>query len=192
MIAARRIEAARDNLRAAFRTAAGDSDVANALAISVALTRYAGIRIWSEPWSWCEEALTMPGAADHPLRPGALVRAASDGAWQLGDHIRSMELADAAIAITEPGSSAWRKAHGKRAAVLVWLGRVDDAITSATAASERAEVSYDAVFASVCSVRSSTSPVDPTSPSLNVCSTWPTHSTTRPPWPSHSTSPASS
>ena len=73
MIAARRIDAARDNLRAAFHTAARDSDVANALAIGVALTRYAGTRIWSEPWSWCEAALTLPGAADHPLRPDALV-----------------------------------------------------------------------------------------------------------------------
>ena len=70
VIAARRIDAARDNLRAAFHTASRDSDVANALAIGVALTGYARTRIWSEPWSWCEAALTLPGAADHPLRRG--------------------------------------------------------------------------------------------------------------------------
>ena len=192
MIAARRIDAARDNLRAAFRTAAGDCDVANALAISVALARYAGIRIWSEPWSWCEEALTLPGATDHPLRAGALV-GASDGAWQLGDHTRSMELADVAIALAEPGSSTWRNAHLKKASVLVWLGRVEDAIVSATAAAgEQSEVSYDAVFnlGVLGLILNYAGRPDP--PSLNVCSTWPTRSTIRPPWPSHSTSRASS
>jgi predicted ATPase/DNA-binding SARP family transcriptional activator len=145
LLAAARIDAAQDNLRFAFHTATRDHDVAGALTIAAHLTRYARTRIWSEPWTWCEAALTLPGAVDHPLRAAALV-GASDGAWQLGDHARSVELADAAIALAAAGCRAWCDAHVAKASALVWLGRLDDAIAAATAAARQPDaISYGAV-----------------------------------------------
>ena len=82
----------------------------------------------------------MPGVADHPSYPDALV-GASDGAWQLGDHMRCLELADMAIALAEPGSPAWRDAHVNKSEALIWLGRIEDAITAATAAGEPSDLS---------------------------------------------------
>jgi hypothetical protein len=133
LIAAKRFDAARDNLRSAFHTAAQDNDVATALSIVVYVTRYANTRVWSEPWSWYRLALELPGAADHPLRAAALI-GMSDGAWQLGHHLQSVELADAAIALVEPGSTLWREAHRIKAGPLIWLGRFEDAVTAASTA----------------------------------------------------------
>jgi hypothetical protein len=131
--AAERLGAARDNFRTAFRTACHDRDAATALAMGVHLTRYGTTRVWSEPWSWCELALEVPGAADHPLRAAALI-GVSEGAWQHGHHARSVELADAAISLVEPGSTVWRDAHRIKAGALVWLGRLEDAVSSAECA----------------------------------------------------------
>jgi predicted ATPase len=133
LAAAQRLDAARDNLRAAFSTASGGGDATTALMLGAYLTRYAGTRVWSEPWSWCEVALELPGAVDHPLRADALL-GASDGAWQLGHHARSVELADAAIALAEPGSPVWRDAHRIKSGAQIWLLQFEAAVTSATVA----------------------------------------------------------
>jgi predicted ATPase len=133
LAATERVDAARDNLRTAFKTAVGHADAETALRIAVALGRYAGIWVWTEPWTWCGLALDLPGAADHPLRAAALA-CCSEGAWQLGHHERAVELADAAIALARPGDDAWRDAHNTKAAPLMWLGRLDAAVAAATAA----------------------------------------------------------
>jgi hypothetical protein len=103
--ATKRVDAARDNLRTAFNTAVVHADAETALRIAVALGRYAGVWVWTEPWSWCRLALDLPGAADHPLRAAALA-CSSEGAWQLGHHQHAVELADAAIALARPGDEA--------------------------------------------------------------------------------------
>jgi hypothetical protein len=146
LTAAHRFDAARDNLRAAFGTAVANGDMTTALTLGVSLSCYAGSRVWPEPWSWCDVAIGLPGAADHPLWPAALL-GASDGAWQLGDHRRCVELADTAIGLSEPRSMLWREAHRIKAAALVWLGRFDEAVESASAAvdGQMAEVSYATV-----------------------------------------------
>ena len=129
----KRLDAARDNLRAAFHTAVDHDDVATALAIPVHLTSYASTHVWSEPWAWSLTALDLPGASTHPLRPAALLTA-SDGAWQHGHYIRAVELAQTVIGLVEPGSEGWREAHRKVAMALVWLGRLDEADAAATIA----------------------------------------------------------
>jgi predicted ATPase/DNA-binding SARP family transcriptional activator len=143
LTAARRFDAARDNLRAAFGTAVDSGDLTTALTLGVSLWCYAGSRVWAEPWSWCDIAIALPGAVDHPLWPAALL-GASDGAWQLGDHRRCVELADTAISLVETRSEIWCEAHRIKAAALVWLGRFDEAVESASAAVDRqtAEVTY--------------------------------------------------
>jgi hypothetical protein len=108
-------------------------DVAGALAIPVYLTRYAGTHIWSEPWAWSRTALDLPGAATHPLRPAALL-AASDGAWQHGEHTRAVEFAETVIGLVEPGSEMWRESHRVLAGALVWLRRFEEADAAATTA----------------------------------------------------------
>jgi predicted ATPase/DNA-binding SARP family transcriptional activator len=135
LAATKQVDAARDNLRTAFNTALGRADPDPALRIAVALGRYAGVWVWTEPWSWCRLALDLPGTADHPLRAAALA-CSSEGAWQLGHHEQAIELADAAIALARPGAEAWRDAHRSKAAALMWLGRLDEAIAAATAAVE--------------------------------------------------------
>jgi predicted ATPase/DNA-binding SARP family transcriptional activator len=130
--ATRRITAARENFRAACATALELGDVATAVTISYALARYALLQIWSEPWTWSERALALPAAADHPMRAAALV-VASGGAWQLGDHERSVAFADEAIGLSEPGGDVWREAQQRRASALVWLGRTSDAVAAANA-----------------------------------------------------------
>jgi predicted ATPase/DNA-binding SARP family transcriptional activator len=129
----RRIDAARDNFRAAFQHALDQDDVDSALAIPVYLARYCATHIWSEPWAWSRTALDLPGAVSHPLRPAALL-AASDGAWQQGRHARAVELAETVIDLVEPGSELWREAHRVMAGALVWLGRFEDGDTAATTA----------------------------------------------------------
>ena len=143
LAAARRLDAGRDNLRAAFGTAVSNGDATTALTLGASLSCYAGSRIWPEPWSWCDIALCLPGTPDDPIRPLALL-GASDGAWQLGHHDRSVELADTAISLVEPGTEVWREAHRIKAGALIWLGRFDDAVASASAAVEGqpAEISY--------------------------------------------------
>ena len=131
--ATRRVDAARDNLRTAFNTAVLHADADTALRIAVALGRYAGVWVWTEPWSWCGLALDVLGAADHPLRAAALA-CSSEGAWQLGHFEDAVELADAAIALAEPGDEAWRDAHQSKAGALMWLRRLDEAVAAATAA----------------------------------------------------------
>jgi predicted ATPase/DNA-binding SARP family transcriptional activator len=130
--AVRRLEAARDHFRSAFHTAVERADIETALSLATALTPYARAHVWTEPWSWCAAAVSLPGAASHPLRPGALLGAA-DGAWQLGRHQHSVELAEAAIAVAEPESEVWRDAHAALASALVWLGPLDRAIAAAAA-----------------------------------------------------------
>jgi predicted ATPase len=143
LAAAHRLDAGRDNLRAAFATAVASRDTSTALTIGASLRSYAGNRVWPEPWSWCDVALCLPGADRHALRPLALL-GASYGAWQLGDYARSNELADTAIGLVGPGTEVWRDAHRIKAGTLIWLGRFDDALASASAAvkGQPAEVTY--------------------------------------------------
>ena len=142
--AARRLDDARDNFRAAFNTALDNADAAVAFAIPVYLTRYANTHVWGEPWVWSRAALGLPGASNHPLRPAALL-AVAQGAWQHGQHTQAVEVADEVIAIVEPGSELWREAHRLMAAALVWLGRFGEADTAATAAvtGQTAEITDD-------------------------------------------------
>ena len=109
------------------------ADVALALAIPVYLTRYAATHVWGEPWAWSLAALGLPGASNHPHRPAALL-AVAQGAWQHEQHAQALEVTHEVIAIVEPGSELWREAHRLMAAALVWLGRLDEADTAATAA----------------------------------------------------------
>jgi predicted ATPase/DNA-binding SARP family transcriptional activator len=129
----RRLDAARDNLRAAFHTAVDHGDAATALTIPAQVSRYAQVHVWSEPWDWSVTALDVPGASTHPLRPAALLTA-SGGAWQRGNPTAAVALAEMVIGLVEPGSELWREAHRMKAAALVWLGRFDDASSAATTA----------------------------------------------------------
>ena len=130
---ARRLDDARDNFRAAFNTGLDHDDAAIALAIPVHLAHYASGHVWGEPWAWSLAALGLPGASNHPLRPDALL-AVAQGAWQHEHHTEALEVAQDVIAIVEPGSEQWREAHRLMAAALVWLGRLPEADTAATAA----------------------------------------------------------
>ena len=127
--AAQRLQDARDDLRVAFGSAMASGDTDTALRIAVALGDYANSRIWPEPWAWCRQALAALHDDPHPLRAAALVHAAS-GAWQLGDHAACVALAEQAMSATEPGDGVWREAQRVRAGSLMWLGRLDDAVTA--------------------------------------------------------------
>ena len=127
-----RLDAARDNLRAAFLSAVQHGDIDTAMAIPGYLTRYAGTRVWGEPSQWALTALDMPGAGDHPMRP-AVALAAAEGAWQRGDHERSRALCAEVLDMLQPHSEVWREAQRLIAGALVWLGRFEDADAAATA-----------------------------------------------------------
>ena len=127
--AAQRLQGARDDVRVAFGSAMASGDVDTALRMAVALGDYASSRVWAEPWAWCRQALAALDDDPHPQRAAALVHAAS-GAWQLGDHAASVALAEQAMSASEPGDGVWREAQRVRAGGLMWLGRLDDAITA--------------------------------------------------------------
>ena len=131
--AGRRLDDARENLRAAFAFAAAREDVDLAFRIVAALSDYSNQRVWTEPWGWSEVALGLPGADVHPLRHGALI-CAGQGAWQLGDQERALTLADEALSIAEEGTEEWRDAQRLRAYALVFLGRLEDADAASVAA----------------------------------------------------------
>jgi len=127
--AAQRLQHARDNLRVAFGSAMASGDVDTALRIAVALGDYASSRVWAEPWAWCRQALAALPDDPHPHRAAAQVHAAS-GAWQLGDHATCVALAEQAMSASKPGDGVWREAQRVRAGSLMWLGRLDDALTA--------------------------------------------------------------
>jgi len=131
--AGRRLDAARENLRAAFETAIERGDVSAALSIPVRLRRYARTHIWSEPSAWSVAALELPGAGDHPLRHSALL-AAADGEWQRARHERALELAREVADGAEPGTELWRNAMVQTAMALVFLRRFEEAEAAGTAA----------------------------------------------------------
>ena len=131
--AGRRLDAARENLRAAFAFAAAREDVDLAFRIVVPLSTYSNQRVWTEPWGWSEVALGLPGADVHPLRHGALIHA-GQGAWQLGDQERALALADEALSISREGTEKWRDAQRLRAYALVFLGRLEEADGASVAA----------------------------------------------------------
>jgi predicted ATPase/DNA-binding SARP family transcriptional activator len=130
-----RLDSARANVRTAFATAAASNDVDLALRIVAALARYTNTQIWAEPWAWCEAALALPGADAHPLRARALVHL-SRGAWQLGDHSRALALADEAVALADGDTTMWRDAQTARSVALTFLGRLEEAVTAASAGAE--------------------------------------------------------
>ncbi|MEP6661962.1 MAG: adenylate/guanylate cyclase domain-containing protein [Acidimicrobiales bacterium] len=133
MEASTALDAARDNLRAAFAFAVAGDDADLALRVVAPLGEYTNLHVWAEPWSWCAIALTLPGAEVHPLRAPTLVHA-SLGAWQLGDHTGALALADQAIALVVRGSRAWCDAQTCRAFALTFLGRLEEADAAATSA----------------------------------------------------------
>ena len=133
--AAAHLDAARANLRAAFAFAVASEDADLALIIVASLGRYTTVFLWAEPWAWCRVALGLPGAEVHRLRAPTLVHA-SLGAWQVGDHIGALALADQALALADRGSATWCEAQIARANALLFLGRLDDADAAATAAVE--------------------------------------------------------
>ena len=124
---------ARDNLRAAFAFASTQGDTDLCLRIVTALGSYSSSYVWAEPWSWADSALAMPGAVTHPLRLPALLLA-SRGAWQLGDQVRALALADEALGLVSEGEEGWREAQGCRATPLVLLERAEESIDAAAAA----------------------------------------------------------
>jgi predicted ATPase/DNA-binding SARP family transcriptional activator len=130
--AASRLDAARSNVRSAFSWAVAAGAVDVAMRIVANLSNYALLHVWTEPWSWCDQVLRMAGADVHPLRAEVLAMA-SDGAWQLDDHTRAIALADEAIALAEPGGATWRHAQSARADALAFEGRMQEAVTAATA-----------------------------------------------------------
>jgi hypothetical protein len=130
--AARRLDAARDNLRAAFVYAAWRQEADLSLRIVVPLREYTSSRVWAEPWSWCDTALEMPHSRTHPLYAGALLLS-SVGAAQLLDHERSLALADTALTLVARGGVEWREAQMCRATALLFLRRVEEAVEAAAA-----------------------------------------------------------
>ena len=130
--AAHRLDAARDNLRAAFAYAVWRQEEDLSLRIVVPLRGYTSSRMWAEPWSWCDTALEMPHSRAHPLYVGALLLS-SVGAAQLLDHERSLALADTALTLVARGGVEWREAQVCRATALLFLRRVEEAVEAAAA-----------------------------------------------------------
>ncbi len=128
--AGRRLDAVRDNLRAAFAFAVAGDDVDLAFRLVVPLAGYSQGRVWPEPWGWSETALSLSGADLHPLRHGALIHA-GQGAWQLGDQQRALGCADEALSLSEEGTERWREGQRLRAYALVFLGRFEEANAAA-------------------------------------------------------------
>ena len=58
--AGRRLDAARENLRAAFAFAAAREDVDLAFRIVAALSDYSNQRVWTEPWGWSKSRSACP------------------------------------------------------------------------------------------------------------------------------------
>ena len=130
--AAHGLDAARDNIRAAFAFASAQRDVDLAFRLVAPLSQYSSIDVWPEPWTWCDIALGLPGADTHPLRR-LVLQHASIGAWELGDQPKSLALADEALVLAEPRLLGAREAHGVRAFALMFTGQFAEADAAATA-----------------------------------------------------------
>jgi predicted ATPase/DNA-binding SARP family transcriptional activator len=85
------------NLRAAVRSATSDGDVDTVLRLTVASRHFAFRRMRYEVVGWAEDAVTLEGSADHPLRPTAL-GIVGYGGFVRGDLDRAIELGQEAIA----------------------------------------------------------------------------------------------
>ena len=127
--AASEVAAVREDLRVAWRWAVTHEDADTALRLVTALADYAEDHVWSEPWTWCERTLDLPGAADHPRRAAALDLAAA-GAWQSGRYQECVVLAGEALARSVPGDDAWLDAQRLRADALLWLDRLEESVVS--------------------------------------------------------------
>ncbi|HMK12913.1 MAG TPA: NB-ARC domain-containing protein [Acidimicrobiales bacterium] len=121
---------ARDNLRAAFAFAAAQRDGDLCLRIVAPLSDYATTQAWAEAWAWADTALEVIGPGLHPLKVDTLLFA-SRGAWQRGDLVQSLSLADSALDMVVEGSEAWRYVQELRSGALIFLGRIDEAAAAA-------------------------------------------------------------
>ena len=122
----------RDNLRAAFAFALVQGDADLCFRLVAPLREYAVNHVWAEAWSWADSALAIEGADGHPLHLQTLLLA-SRGAWQRGDQIRALALADSGLDVVVEGSDEWREVQEHRAGALVFLGRFDESLAAATA-----------------------------------------------------------
>ena len=126
------IDNARDNLRAAFAFALAQDDADLCFRIVAPLNEYAVNHVWAEAWSWADAALAIDRATGHPLRLRTML-IASRGAWQRGDQLSALALADSALDLVVEGSDEWRDVQEHRAGALVFLGRFDESLAAATA-----------------------------------------------------------
>ncbi|MFE4922300.1 BTAD domain-containing putative transcriptional regulator [Streptomyces sp. NPDC056661] len=90
-----------NDLRAA-QTWAHQNDADMAMRLAAALHRYADIRIDYEILGWAEQALCLPHADQHPLRPVVLASAASAAAHAHGDPERAERLCREAVSLVDP------------------------------------------------------------------------------------------
>lgn len=85
-----------DNLRAAVRSATAEGDVDTALRLTVATRNFAFRRMRYEVVGWAEDALSLEGSADHPLRPTALA-IVGYGGFVRGELDRAIDFGQGAV-----------------------------------------------------------------------------------------------
>jgi predicted ATPase/class 3 adenylate cyclase len=113
----RALEADFDNLRVAARWALDHADTDVAIRLTAWLWMFAIDHLLLEPAEWAEDALRLPGAADHPL--GALVHTtAGFGAACAGRYDEALSHGESAIRLASANSSRhlWVALH------LGWAG----------------------------------------------------------------------
>lgn len=134
------IDTAVDDLRVAHAWLLAIGDIDGALRLPTALCDYVILRLRDEMLTWTEQAVQLPGAADHPLYPTALAIAAM-GATHRGELERARGHADAALARAPTGGLAALWALAALQVAALFEGRLDDVL----AFDERMTVAADAV-----------------------------------------------